>query len=133
MQEIAESLRKLALTQEQLWREDRGERFQHTTEEMRTIAFALIAEVLELSDEIGWKSWKPAPIINRERVLEEYADVLSFFGTLTAIVISGCRITPEELAEAYNRKVAINHERFRVREVGEDIFDKWAPKEDYKK
>lgn len=126
-QMMAEALRTLALTQEQLWRADRGDRFQHTTEEMRTIAFAMIAEVLELSDEIGWKSWKPAPIVDKQRVLEEYADVMAFFGTLTALVIVRCGFSPEQLVEAYLEKAEINRNRFRDRPYG---VDRWIPEEE---
>jgi NTP pyrophosphatase (non-canonical NTP hydrolase) len=114
---LAFSLKRLAEIQMGLWIEDRGDSFHKTTEEVRTISFALIGEILELGNELHWKSWKPTPdTVDKERIKEEFADVMAFFGSLAALVLDRLGIFPEELVEAYLAKVAINKQRFEERD-----------------
>jgi hypothetical protein len=114
---MAAALRVLCQRQLELWQKDRGvEGFSGTTEEVRTVSLALMAEVLELANELGWKSWKPRQEIDRERVLDEWADCFAFFGTLTAYVINRMGIYPEELILGYFTKLAENHRRFDERD-----------------
>jgi NTP pyrophosphatase (non-canonical NTP hydrolase) len=115
---MSAGLRLLARSQLDVWKRDRGISFIGTTEEVRTIAFALIAETLELSDELGWKSWKPPKIADKDRILGEYADLLAFLGTYTAYIISVIGVYPEELVQAYLEKVEENYRRFDERDAG---------------
>lgn len=83
-----------------------------TPQHILTYGFALIHEVGELMDELAWKPWKPRGAINRERVADEFADVLAFLGLITIYV---CRLTglePIDLARAYLRKSQVNINRF---------------------
>jgi NTP pyrophosphatase (non-canonical NTP hydrolase) len=112
----------LAQSQAALWRRDRGESFTGTAEEVRTIAFALIAETLEVSDELGWKSWKPTKKLTPEdkmRVVAEFADVMAFFGTYAALIINRLDVFPEDLVRAYLEKVEENYRRFNERDAGQ--------------
>jgi NTP pyrophosphatase (non-canonical NTP hydrolase) len=119
---MATSLRVLCQKQIDLWRKDRGvEGFAGNTEEVRTISFALVAEILELANELGWKSWKPRQVIDRERVVDEWADCLAFLGTLTAYIISQVGVYPEELIRAYFVKLRENHRRFDIREWNSEV------------
>jgi dimeric dUTPase (all-alpha-NTP-PPase superfamily) len=123
---MAASLRVLCQKQIELWQKDRKvEGFAGNTEEVRTISFALVAEILELANELGWKSWKPRQALDRERVVDEWADCFAFMGTLTAYIISQVGVYPEELIEAYFTKLNENHRRFdardRVLEVPQDV------------
>lgn len=120
--EMATGLRLLAQSQAALWRRDRGESFTGTAEEVRTIAFALIAETLEVSDELGWKSWKPVKKLTPEdkiRVVAEFADVMAFFGTYAALIINRLDVFPEDLIQAYLEKVQENYRRFDERDAGQ--------------
>lgn len=117
--EMAAGLRFLAQSQAELWKRDRGESFTGTAEEVRTIAFALIAETLEVSDELGWKSWKPIKKLTPEdkvRVVAEFADVMAFFGTYAALIINRLGVFPEDLVRAYLEKVEENYRRFDERD-----------------
>jgi dimeric dUTPase (all-alpha-NTP-PPase superfamily) len=77
------------------------------------IAHALTGEVHELIDEIGqWKPWKkPKPELNKDRVLDEAADILAFLGNLLAYTLEQVDATPEELSHAYVKKTQINKDR----------------------
>lgn len=79
---------------------------------VRTVAFALIVEITELAQKVGWKPWKIDPEPSREDILDEFADVTAYFGTLAGIVMSrtGCSI--QDLETAYMVKHARNWERF---------------------
>lgn len=116
---MSAGLRLLAQSQAEVWRRDRGESFTGTAEEVRTVAFALIAETLEVSDELGWKSWKPIKKLTPEdkvRVVAEFADVMAFFGTYAALIINRLGVFPEDLVQAYLEKVEENYRRFDERD-----------------
>lgn len=113
---MVDTLRLLSRYQSELWRKDRLEGFTGSTEEVRTLGFALIAEILEFTNELGWKSWKPAPQVNRDAAIEEWADILAFFGSLTALMMTKLSVYPEELVRAYFLKKAENHRRFEERD-----------------
>ena len=114
---MSAALRVLCQKQVELWQKDRQvEGFAGNTEEVRTISFALVAEILELANELGWKSWKPHQLIDRERVIDEWADCFAFFGTLTAYILTQVGVYPEELIQGYFRKLEENHRRFDERE-----------------
>lgn len=73
----------------------------------REMAFALVVELGELSNEVGWKSWGTDRTLNRANYLKESVDVLHFIANL--MVLAG--ITDKELNEAYNAKYAVNQAR----------------------
>lgn len=86
--------------------------------DVATFSFAMVDEVTELAKELGWKPWKSAQVHDRERILDEYADVVAFFGTLTNLVMRATGATAEDLAEAYARKTEVNRSRFRGEVAG---------------
>jgi hypothetical protein len=77
-----------------------------------TYGFAFIKEATELMDELGWKPWKPRKPINKERVADEFADILAFLGLLTIYVMRLADLTTDDLAAAYLRKSDVNVARF---------------------
>lgn len=66
---------------------------------------AIISELSEILDEVNFKWWKDPKKIDKERLTEEFVDVLHFF--VSMCLKAG--IGPEELYEAYVRK---NQENF---------------------
>lgn len=72
---------------------------------------ALIHEVGELMDELSWSPWKDQKPVNRERTLDEFADVLAFLGVLTVYVQRATGATVQEMAEAYLKKTRVNVDR----------------------
>jgi NTP pyrophosphatase (non-canonical NTP hydrolase) len=70
---------------------------------------ALVHEACELEDELNWKPWKnPQDLTqNRDRRLDEMADILHFF--LQLALDQG--FTADEIFAAYARKHAENHRR----------------------
>lgn len=79
---------------------------------------ALSGEVHELAAELGWKPWKPSAEIDRAKVLDEFADVIAFFGSLAALVADATDASPEEMWEAYRKKTLVSHERFTGKVLG---------------
>lgn len=75
--------------------------------EFRTQAFAAIAEIVEMSNEIGWKPWATSRHLNREAFIAEGVDVLHFIAN--ALLLAGC--TDEELNEVYTAKMEKNRAR----------------------
>lgn len=76
----------------------------------RTMAFALNAELVEASEEIGWKPWakgEKARYINREAYLKELVDAFHFFMNLW-LLAGG---TAEDLYEMYMAKRNVNERR----------------------
>jgi hypothetical protein len=71
-------------------------------------ATAAVQEMAEVREEFSWKPWATdAPFINRDRVRDEIIDVLHFLGNMLTVI----GVTDEELAEAYQKKQAINRAR----------------------
>ncbi len=70
---------------------------------------ALLHEVCELDDELNWKPWKNPQDLNqnRERRLDEMADILHFF--LQLALDQG--FTADDLFAAYQRKHEENRRR----------------------
>ena len=64
------------------------------------ISVALIAELIEVLDELNYKWWKNAKPVERQALAEELADVLHFFVSLCLIV----DVSPDELYQAYVSK-----------------------------
>lgn len=76
-------------------------------EYFRTMVAALVFELGEMSNEIGWKTWGTDRTIARERYIKEAVDVLHFIANL--LVLAGC--TDKELNAAYSAKMKVNAER----------------------
>lgn len=74
-------------------------------------ALALAIEVSEFSNELPWKTWKPGMEMDRDRVIDEFADILAFLGTWVAL-LKEMNIDEATLAAAYAAKLSRNHERF---------------------
>lgn len=77
-----------------------------------TYGYALIKEITELADELGWKPWKPRRVIDQSRVADEFADVLAFLGLITLYVMRLANLGTSDLAAAYLRKSDVNVARF---------------------
>lgn len=78
-------------------------------------AFALMGEVFELAQELGWKRWKENPELTDEKrreIAEEFADILAFLGLLTYLVCKRANLTPDDLERAYWEKTEKNLRRF---------------------
>lgn len=93
-----------------------GDAFGHTFpktgenlgEWVRTNVTALIAEVGEALQEIGWKPWSTGQgYVNREAYLGELVDVGHFLANLLVAV----GITDDEWESAYQRKQQVNRDR----------------------
>lgn len=103
--------------------EDFGEEL--TNDQVARAAFAMTGEVFELAQELGWKNWKDNPEMTPEHkavVLEEYADVMAFFGLITYYVMLRTKASPRELEVAYWNKTKKNIARF-LGESGEDGYN----------
>lgn len=68
---------------------------------------ALVFELGEMSNEIGWKPWGTDRTLDRERYIKEGVDVMHFVGNLLALA----GVTDDELNEAYTAKMKVNQER----------------------
>lgn len=80
-------------------------------ETTRTYILAAIHEMHELLDELDWKLWTPAKPLNKERIADEFADILAFLGIIEWVLFHRVGLTPEELAKAYKAKTKENAER----------------------
>lgn len=69
--------------------------------------FAAIAEIVEMSEEIGWKPWATSRLVNREAMIGEAVDALHFLANLLRMV--GC--SGAELTRAYKAKQLKNLQR----------------------
>lgn len=86
-----------------------------TNDQIAIASFALVDEVMELANELGWKRWKDnqEPTDEwRDAIAEEYADVLAFLGQLTCLLFLRSGVTAKDLAEAYVQKSRKNVARF---------------------
>ena len=68
---------------------------------------ALIAETLEVLNELNWKPWKKPVPINRERLIFELVDVLMFYCNL----LNSLEVTADEIELAYYDKLDIVKKR----------------------
>lgn len=82
-----------------------------TPDQIALYMLCLVDELGELAKEMGYKTWKPMEIDN-ERVADEFADVLAFFGLITHYVMELTGLDEKDLAEAYRAKTFRNIERF---------------------
>lgn len=85
-----------------------------TNTQVTRVSFALTGEVFELAQELGWKNWKQAPEMTPEqveKVAEEFADVVAFFGLLAVITCARTGLDHMDLAKAYMEKSEKNRLR----------------------
>ena len=77
-------------------------------ESLRQYSLALVVETAELLQELDWRAWRVGKAIDRERVADEFADILAFLGILTMDVMAQAGLTEQDLAEAFTRKTDVN-------------------------
>lgn len=87
--------------------------FRSPDEKTRTYIFSIVHELLELADELGWKPWKAHDPPNRDRVGEEFADVLAFLGLLLNHIEEVAGLNQFQLASYYRTKTRVNLARSR--------------------
>jgi dimeric dUTPase (all-alpha-NTP-PPase superfamily) len=75
--------------------------------QIRGSALALIAELVEMLDETGWKPWAASNHINRDAYRGEIIDMWHFFMNLC--ILGG--VSPSDLYDGYIRKHNVNRER----------------------
>lgn len=83
-------------------------------------ATALVAELVELLQEVQWKPWANdrGKITDRDAALTEFVDIMHFLGNL-ALALD---LDHADIAERYLGKVQVNRER-QSREGGYDAVD----------
>lgn len=74
-----------------------------STKLMNTI-LAITEELMEIKKELNLKPWKNPQKVDREKLVEEFADLMHFFLQLQILL----DIDPEEAYQAYKRKCALN-------------------------
>jgi hypothetical protein len=89
-----------------------------TKDAVRTYTLAMIVETSEFLQTLNWKPWKDMKNLDKDRIVDEFADILAFQGILVHYLFC-LGITPGELAEAYAKKSVVNIERF-LGEHGEE-------------
>lgn len=81
-----------------------------TQDQVATYTLALLQEVHEFGNELGWKPWKENGF-NPERAADEFADILAFLG-LFIHLLDQSGVSPQMLADAYRKKSINNVGRF---------------------
>lgn len=79
-------------------------------EGVAVVAAALQVELGEFINELDWKPWKKHSV-NREAVVEEFADIMAFLGLLMLHLEARYDITVKDLADAYLTKSVKNVDR----------------------
>ncbi len=80
-------------------------------ETTRTYLLAAIHELHGLLDELDWKVWTPPQELDKDRIADEFADVLAFLGIIEWILYHRVGLTPTDLAKAYKAKTKENASR----------------------
>lgn len=93
-------------------------------EDFRTAALALIVEIGELVNESRWKPWRnyssEVSSEERERVLDEFADVLHMLAWMMRNAAVRFDFTTEDVTETYLAKARENRARFSGQVVGRE-------------
>jgi len=76
-------------------------------EKIRVTILSIIDELMELLHELPWKPWKNLFELNREKVIEEFADLLHFVIQLQILL----GISPEVAYKYYIKKREVNFKR----------------------
>jgi len=78
---------------------------------IRTYTLAMIVETAEFLQTLDWKPWKSKTKLDREQIIDEFADILAFMGIILHYLdLFG--IKPEDLADGYSKKSIENIDRF---------------------
>lgn len=109
--DIAAALESLAATQRVVSGQFSEEALQPTRENIVMYFLALIDEITELLHELNWKQWANEKVVDRQRVADEFADVLAFLGVITLYIFQ-MGVTAEDLSRAYSHKSIVNILRF---------------------
>lgn len=81
---------------------------QHRGDSMLMNLFALVCEVVEMGDEMGWKTWTtPRGWVDAEKAIKEVADQMHFQGNL----LKHCRATGVQVGAALKAKMLKNLDR----------------------
>jgi hypothetical protein len=100
-----------------------GSYYEDFTDEQRADSmmmnlFAIVAETVELGQEVGWKPWsQPRGWVNREQGVREIVDIMHFAGNMLVHL----KATGAELTAAYKAKQLENLQR---QMAGYDTRDK---------
>lgn len=113
-----EGLTSLITSQHNLRTKIEGRETGANKNAVRTTTLALIIEITELSQKLGWKPWRRDPEPNFADILDEFADVTAYYGTLAGIVMSRTGCTIRDLENAYMVKHSQNWDRFAGRVKG---------------
>ena len=89
-----------------------------TKDAIRSYVLALFVELGEFVQELDWKPWKNGKKIDKERVADEFADILAFLGVIL-VHLEALGIDEADLAKAYRMKSVTNLRRF-LGELGEE-------------
>jgi NTP pyrophosphatase (non-canonical NTP hydrolase) len=92
-----------------------GTEWKGSNAELRELSISLIAELMEMINELGWKSWKdPVEMTEDQKnlVVEEFADVISFVFSIAHFISIRTGLTAKEIADAYFVKANKNMDRF---------------------
>lgn len=88
-----------------------------TKDNFRAYTLALIVEISEFAQEFDYKSWSNNSNLlrvkdssSKERVLDEFADILAFLGVLL-VYMERMGFSTRAIAEAYAYKTKVNMER----------------------
>jgi hypothetical protein len=86
-------------------------------------SWAMLVELVELVNAVGWKPWKETPPPDPSEVMYEDADVLAFLGNILRYILAlpGASIRPHELADVYARVVQRNVARYRGQVPGYNV------------
>lgn len=84
---------------------------QPSKDAIRTYVLAMTVELMEFLQTLNWKPWKDKPALDRERTIDEFADVLAFQGIIIKH-LETMGIGPVDLAEGYAKKSVVNIDRF---------------------
>lgn len=80
---------------------------QTVCEYVKDMAFADIAETMELLEETGWKPWTSSWHINREEAVAEWIDKWHFMMNIANVL----KLSEAEIVQRYEQKAAINRAR----------------------
>ena len=115
VQPLADALQKLAAIQHDVSMPVAGcipeDGEMPTKDGIRTYVLAMTVELMEFVQTLDWKPWKNKTNVDRDRVIDEFADILAFQGIIIHYLeLMG--INPVDLAEGYRKKSIVNIERF---------------------
>lgn len=86
---------------------------------LRTYVLATFVELAEFIQVLPWKPWRVSvKTVDKDKVLDEFADILAFIGVLMTI-LHDMGFSTYDIASAYVKKERINVSRFLERKENE--------------